>query len=179
MVPFRRLLHGLLLVAVLAGCAVDAAPSPRASAIPGPSGALGRLSAAELRLFVIDRFGPLWFCDPDLFPVARDEVDAMRERWPQVLADAELLSAILHSLDLPPIVEANLTDEQRLSVYRLWKVASAVPLELIGNGRYRFDYLAQPGEGAPQGARTAGIVADTGHLTIEQEAPGIEPNCPI
>ena len=103
----------------------------------------------------------------------------MRERWPEVLVDPELLSAVLQALHLPPLVQANLNDEQRLAVYRLWKVASAITLETIGNGRYRFDYLAQPAEGAPQGTRTAGIIDDSGRITIEQQAPAGEPICPI
>lgn len=169
----------LAVVAVLGG-ACEATPAGSAAPTAhSPSPNVARLGVAELRLLLIERFGPLWFCDPDAFPVAHDEMESMRAAWPDLLADPELLSAILHAIDLPPIVQANLTDEQRLSVYRLWKVASAIPLELIGNGRYRFDYLAQPGEGGPEGTRTAGIIDDTGHLTIEVEVAASEPVCPI
>jgi hypothetical protein len=135
---------------------------------------------AELRLLLMDRLGPRWYCDPDEFPVSHgDELSRMRERWPELLQDASTLAAILEHEHLPPISGANLTDDQRLDVYRLWKIASSVSLELIGNGRYRFDYLAQPKDGAAEGTRTAGIITETGEMTFDQQAPAGEPICPI
>jgi Hint domain-containing protein len=141
---------------------------------PGPT-----LNASELRMQLLDRFGPLWHCDQDEYPVGRDETEGMRERWPQVIADAELLAVILDRLDLSSTEPSDLSDTQRLDVYRLWKVAVAISLESTGNDRYRFDYLAQPVGGAAEGTRTAGIIAASGEISIEQQAPAGEPICPI
>lgn len=172
----RRTATAWLLAAVvlaLSGCAgVGSTPSP--SPTPGPV-----MNAAELRLYLASELGPLWYCDRDEYPVGRDELTAMRETWPDLIADATLAGAILSQLRLPPLPAAGLTDDQRLQVYRLWKMASAISLEDIGNDRYRFDYLARPVPGAEQGKRTAGIVDSRGAITVEQEALEGEPMCPI
>ena len=70
-------------------------------------------------------------------------------------------------LDGPP----DLTDAQRLVVYRLWKVAEDIGLEDIGGGRYRFDYLAEPIGGGAEGRRTAGIIDNTGEITSSRRRP--------
>ena len=55
-------------------------PSPSASATPAPSAsttptatASGGLSPAEIRYLLIDKFGPLHYCDPDEYPVAHGD----------------------------------------------------------------------------------------------------------
>ena len=158
-------------------CGVVATGAPSASLKGGCSGQA--LKAAELRLFLIDRLGPLWYCDRDSYPVGRDELEGMRASWPELVADTELADALRERLGLPLLDDASLTDDQRLQAYRLWKVASAIQLEDIGNGRYRFDYLAQPPAGATEGTRTAGIVDSHGAITVEQQAAAGEPMCPI
>jgi hypothetical protein len=158
-------------------CSVVATAAPSKPPKGGCSGQT--LTSAELRLFLIDQLGPLWYCDRDSYPVGRDELEGMRASWPELVADSALADAVRERLGLPPLDDASLTDDQRLQVYRLWKVATAVQLEDIGNGRYRFDYLAQPSDGATDGTRTAGIVDTHGAISIEQQAAAGEPMCPI
>ena len=114
-------------------------------------------TAAELRLLLIDELGPLWYCDRDEYPVGRDELEAMRATWPALIADVALAAAVRDRLELPPFDDPGWTDDERLLVYRLWKMATAVQLEDIGNDRYRFDYLAQPVADGAEGTRTGGI----------------------
>lgn len=172
----------LVLASLFAACAPgSSAPpggTPGPSILPGPTGG-GTLTAGEVRLLLIDRFGALWYCDRDEYPVGRDELASMREQWPQVIADADLASAMQERLELPPLTDANLTDEQRLLAYRLWKVVQAIQLDPIGEGRYRFDYLARPVGGAAEGTRSAGIVTSAGVITVEQQAAAGQPMCPI
>src|SRR5262245_8668339 len=108
--PMRHLVLGLALL--LAGCSVagpGSTGSPGPTIIPGPSGG-ATLSEGELRLLLIDGLGPRWYCDPDEYPISHgDAMSRMRERWPEVLADASTLAAILEHEGLPPIVQANLT----------------------------------------------------------------------
>jgi hypothetical protein len=185
---------GGFVVLALAGCSglggVSTTPGPQPStctvvataapSTPPKGGCSGEpLTAAELRLFLIDQLGPLWYCDRDSYPVGRDELEGMRASWPELVADTELADAVRERLALPALDDASLTDDQRLRAYRLWKVATAVQLEDIGNGRYRFDYLAQPPAGATEGTRTAGVVDTHGAITIEQQAAAGEPMCPI
>jgi len=173
-----RILCIATLALVATACSPGGGPTPGPTIIPGPTGG-ATLNASELRVLLIDRFGPLWHCDQDEYPVGRDETEGMRERWPQVIADVELLAVIIDRLGLSSTDPSDLTDAQRLEVYRQWKVVVAVSLEPIGNDRYRFDYLARPVGGAAEGTRTAGIIDDSGEITIEQQARAGEPMCPI
>jgi hypothetical protein len=176
----------LLLVACSGGGGSSPTPAPQpsrgcgqanaSSAAPAPCGSM---TAAQLRLALLDQLGPRWFCDPDQYPIAvADELTRMRERWNDVVADTESFGAItVHEhLDGDP---AQLNEQQRLTVYHLWKVLNSIQLDPIGNDRYRFDYLAQPVAGATEGKRTAGTIDAHGAITVEQQASAGEPQCPI
>lgn len=164
----------LLLVVVAAGCtAAASSPSPASSPTPGAA-----LTTAELRYRLIETFGPLWFCDPDFYPVARADEDALAvERFGEVQADGDAFAAILEHLAIPSGVD--FTADQKLAIYRAWKQLNAISLESAGNGNYRFDYLNMPAPGASEGRRTAGSIDERGSITIDQQAPAGEPPCPI
>lgn len=151
-------------------------PTPGPTIIPGPSGGT-TLGPAELRLVLIDRLGPLWYCDRDAYPVGRDEQQAAIDTWPEMQAENELFRAIAARLGID--VDGDVSDANMLAIYRPWKAALAVQLESIGEDAYRFDYLAQPVGGAAEGTRTAGVIRDSGEITIEQQARAGEPMCPI
>jgi hypothetical protein len=175
----RRLVLGGLLLASLAACAAGATPSttPRPTPSPAPTPGPAR-TLAELKLALIEGFGPLWYCDPDFYPIQReDELASALERWAEVMADMEAFEAITGTFDLDPA--GDFTDEQKLDVYRAWKILNAIALDPIGNETYRFDYLAQPAGGAAEGTRTAGTITAGGEVTIEQQASAGEPICPI
>jgi hypothetical protein len=178
------LLVGLLvsiLVACSAGGSSGASGGPGGSGGPGPSGgpgATGTLTTGELRLRLIDQLGPRWYCDPDSYPIARgDEQSNAIARFAEMQAEAVTFAAIVARLGLAGTT--TFTDAQKLAIYQLWKVAISIPLDPIGSGSYRFDYLAQPKAGASEGTRTAGTISDTGEMKVEQQAPAGEPNCPI
>jgi len=157
----------LIALAIVAGCGAAASPSPS----PGPP-----RSEIELKATLIDAFGSLWYCDPDFYPVGRDELVAMKERWPEVTADPAAFAIVAARVGVDPT--AQLTDEERLTVYREWKMLNAVFLQPEAD-RFRFDYLAQPAPGAAEGRRVAGLITPDGTITIEQDAPAGEPMCPI
>ncbi len=159
-----------LALLVAAGCTAGASPS----AIPaGPP-----ITVAALKFVLIDAHGPLWYCDPDFYPIQRaEEIDSARERWPEVEAEAEAFAAITGRLGFGAAAE--FTDDQKLTVYQAWKILNAIALDPNGNDTYRFDYLAQPAAGAAEGTRTAGIITQAGAITIEQQAPAGGPMCPI
>ena len=153
-------------------------PTPTASSAPDGACSVEPLAVAELRLLLIDELGPLWYCDRDSYPVGRDERVALQETWPNLVA-TDQAGAIRERLGLASLDAPGLTDDQRLEIYRLWKMATAVRLEDVGNGVFRFDYLAQPAPGAAEGTRTAGIVDRHGGITVVQQAAAGEPMCPI
>jgi hypothetical protein len=184
MKPRQALGAGFVLLAVVA-CSGGASPStsPEFSTTPRPSPSpiatpSPARTVAELKLALIEGFGPLWYCDPDFYPIQReDELASALERWAEVMADGEAFDAITTTLNLDPA--GDFSDEQKLDVYRAWKVLNAIALDPIGNDTYRFDYLAQPAGGATEGTRTAGTITAGGEVTIEQQAAAGEPMCPI
>ena len=169
------------LLAVLALAAAACSPSPGGptpgpTILPGPTGG-ATLGPAELRLLLTDRLGPLWYCDRDEYPVGRDEQQGAIDAWPEMNAENELFRAIATRLGID--VDADVSDADKLAIYRPWKAALAVRLDSIGEDTYRFDYLAQPAGNAAEGMRTAGTIKSSGEITIEQQAPAGEPICPI
>ncbi|MBI2762786.1 MAG: Hint domain-containing protein [Chloroflexi bacterium] len=170
------LLAGLVLLAAAAcggGTPPSPTPEPTPGATPGPA-----LTLPELKLALIDTYGPLWYCDPDFYPVQRqEEINSARERWAEFSADGDAFRALTVKLGLDPT--GNFTDPQKLAVYQAWKVLNAIALDPIGNDTYRFDYLAQPKAGAAEGTRTGGTITTIGTITVEQQVAATEPICPI
>ena len=169
----------------LGACSAPAG-SPPPSSRPTPAGATASpsiapsaaLTGAALKARLLDAFGMLWFCDPDFYPVARDdEADLAAKRFPEVQADREAFPVILARLGIPtgPAYDAG----QVLAIYREWKALDAIALEPIGNGRFRFDILTTDAPDAAEGRRTAGIIDQLGAITVEQQAKSGPPNCPI
>ena len=163
------------LVVLLTACSATA---PSASTTPSPSPSVGTsMTAAELRFALIDQFGPMWFCDPDFFPVPRDdEAGQAVKRFDEVRADAPAFATIIARLRIDPTAP---TADQKLAIYRVWKQLNAILLDPAGAGHFRFDYLNVPAPGATEGRRTAGTIGADGSIAIEQQAPAGEPNCPI
>src|SRR5919108_4358774 len=165
----------MLVALLVAGCS----GAPAASPIPSPSPTPGApLTTADLRLRLIDTFGPLWYCDPDFWPIAvADEAQRSVERFGEVQADTEAFVAILAHLAIPP--GAEFTADQKLAIYRAWKQLNAINLEPAGDGSYRFDYLNMPEQGASDGRRTTGTIDERGQIAIDLQTPAGEPPCPI
>jgi hypothetical protein len=168
----RLLLAVATLVAFASGCAFPgtaATPSPTA----GPT-----LTTAELRYRLIDAFGAPWFCDPDEFPVARfDEQSRAIERFGEMQSDREAFDAILAHLGIQP--STDVSDEQKLAIYRAWKALNAIVVDPADGDTYRFDYLNQPAPNESVGRRTTGTIDAQGTITVEQQDPAGQPPCPI
>lgn len=173
----RLLALTILVAACSAAGPAPSGPAPSPSPSPSPSAGVP-LTAADLRFALIDRFGPLWYCDPDFYPVARDdEATQAVKRFDEVRADTVIFAAIAGHLGVN--VGAAFTPDQKLALYRSWKQLNAIVLEPADGGRFRFDYLSAPAPGATEGRRTTGTIGSDGSITIEQQAAAGEPNCPI
>ena len=160
------------------GCGPEPVSSPtqRPAVLQGCG--TGTLSSAEVRLSLIAQLGPRWYCDPDEYPVVHGTgQERAIERWPELQAENELMRAIAARLGID--VDRPLGDADKLVIYRQWKVAASIPLEVADPSHYRFDYLAQPVAGATEGLHTAGTIDDHGTISVDQRALEAEPPCPI
>ena len=169
----RIVFLGAVLMMIAAACGSGGAPSPSPTPTPGPV-----RSVTELKLALISTYGDLWYCDRDFYPIQRqDEIQSAKERWAEVTADGAAFKAIADAASIDPA--GPFTDDQRLTLYRSWKVIQAIALDPIGNDTYRFDYLAMPKSGGAEGTRTGGTIRNDGSITVQQQAPATEPICPI
>src|SRR5947209_5070649 len=155
-------------------------PAPTIPPTPTPSPAPGGLTQAQLKYGLVDRFGRLLFCDPDFYPVARaDEQAQADQRFPEIQKDAPTFSAILAHLGIVPA--ATYTAEQRLAVYRDWKMLNALRLDPVG-AVFHFVAIFSGSTSAspsPQSSRVDGTIDQRGTITVASQTPSGPPPCPI
>ncbi|MEP7200152.1 MAG: Hint domain-containing protein [Chloroflexota bacterium] len=158
---------------------IGAAPTALATATPMPSATLaplqpGDLSPTELKYRLLDRFPNLFFCDPDLFPVARgDEREVALQRFPEVQKDTEAYQAIVKHNNLIGVVQLN--DEQILQVYREYKKLNAIVLKPVGD---RYEFALRTGGALRNGTAYEGTITKQGAIAVTKEQPTIT-TCPI
>ena len=151
-------------------------PNPTPTTSPTPSPAPGGLTQAQLRYRIVDRFGRLLFCDPDYYPVARaDEQALAHERLPEIQKDAPTFSAILSHLGITPA--SSYTKDQELAIYRDWKMLNAIKLEQVSAGFHFIGVFGSPS--TQQGTRVDGTIDQQGNITVASATPSGPPPCPI
>jgi hypothetical protein len=149
-------------------------PSPSASSTPLPTLASASLTPSELKYRVLSRFPNFFYCDPDYYPIAReDEPQVALDRFPELQDNQEEFHAILEQLGLVGV--ASFTDAQKLVIYREHKKLAALHFDLIG-GQYHFQLTTGGGEKASQNVQ--GVIDGAGRITIQQTTPGFA-TCPI
>jgi hypothetical protein len=143
------------------------------TATPGPVGTA--LSVAELKFKVIDSVGTPVYCDPDFYPVARDggeQANAIAE-YPKIRAQSDLYAVIVSHEHLP---SGDLTDPQKLTLYRAYKRLNALTFTQNGN-EYTFEFRASKGQGRIQLVK--GTVRADGVITVASRTDSGPPPCPI
>ena len=151
-------------------------PNPTPTISPTPSPAPGGLTQAQLKYRIVDRFGRLLFCDPDYYPVARaDEQALAHDRLPEIQRDTPTFDAILSHLGISP---ANAyTKDQELAIYRDWKMLNALRLEQVSAG---FHFVGVFGSASTQqGTRVDLAIDQQGNITVASATPSGPPPCPI
>lgn len=130
---------------------------------------------SPLKYTVIDRFGSVWFCDPDFYPIARqNEQTLARERLAEIQADGEVFNAILEHLGYPS--SPTYTAAQTLSIYRDWKMLRALVFDRSASG-YHFN--ARFTRDQQDGTLVDGTVDRAGRIAIATQTPAGQPICPI
>jgi hypothetical protein len=159
-------------LALSVACANSGAPG----GTPSPSGSPKSVPALELT--VLDTVGGrLDYCDPDVYPVGRDDaLAAAKARFPTIQADHAAFEAILAHEHLS--AGQRFTDEQLIAINDLYKQMQAIQLEPSGDG-YRFDlFVPQPGSDSGN-QEVIGTVSTSGAVTIQSRKPGKQLPCPI
>ena len=158
-----RRLVAFLVVVLAVGCY---ASPPGVVAVPLP--------IDQVKFRVIDRAGAPNYCDPDQYPIAREggeQANAITD-YPQIQANAELYTAILVHERLP---DGDLTDAQKLTVYRAYKLLRALTITASGD-HYSFKYRATVGDSIQM---VSGTVTAYGNVTIASRTPSGPAPCPI
>ena len=139
----------------------------------GPGPVVGTpLTVPEMKFAIMDAAGLPQYCDPDFYPLAHDEMPSALQQYPTIRADAQTYQAILAHEHLPT---GDLTDQQKLAVYRAWKLLHAVALTSAGNA-YSFQYRILTNGGYQM---VAGTVRQDGVVTISSRTASTRPLCPI
>ena len=150
-------------------------PSPTPiPATPLPSLSAASLSPTELKYKVLDQFPDFFFCDPDFYPIAReDEISLALQRFPELQADQEELQAILNHTGLSG--STTFSDDQKLTVYREHKKLAAIYFTLAGD---RYQFQIQTGSEGQPGDVIKGTIDGSGSIDVQERNPGF-PSCPI
>jgi hypothetical protein len=132
------------------------------------------LSPTELKYRVLEQFPDFFFCDPDFYPIAReDEMALAQRRFPELQANQEEFQAILNHNGLGG--QTTFTDDQKLLIYREHKKLAAIFFQLVGD---RYQFQIQTGMEGQQGSIINGTIDGRGSIEIVQQDPGF-PSCPI
>lgn len=129
---------------------------------------------AELKYRVLEEFPDFFFCDPDYYPIARDdEMVLAQQRFPELQADQDEFQAILSHLGLGGTI--TFTNEQKLAIYREHKKLTAIYFESLGE-KYKFQI--QTGMEGQQGQMITATIDNRGSIDVLERQEGF-PTCPI
>ena len=126
-------------------------------------------SLTELRYRLICNFDDLFYIDPDLWPIVREEQELQNalEQFPVTRADTDEFPAILDYLGMSN--KSDYTGEEKLLIYRQHKrLMLGVQLTPSGNV-YRF--ILRVGEG--DGEQIEGTITSTGKIKILKREPSV------
>ena len=138
------------------------------------------LTEAAAKLALFDRFGPLVYCDPDEYPVARtDPATAALEHSAEMQRDP-VWPLLAQRLGLSTTVAP--TGDKLLAAYSAWKMVRALQLTTSSDGwtfDARFAGTGSDPNLAGKVTRVAGTIGPDGAIQVTaQEASG-PPPCPI
>lgn len=163
----------------VAGTVTTVPPSP--SVTVAPSATVTPVptmdpSVVRLKYVLFDRFGRLWYCDSDFYPVARQDEQTLAEgHFPAIEADTGTFAVILAHLGYAPAPAYAPT--QQLAVYRDWKMLRALQLDPVSGSRYHFNARFTRDERT--GLLVEGTIDAGGGVMVTSQAATGRPNCPI
>ncbi len=160
-----------ILVLALAACS-SPVPAPSPTPVGSP------LPLPQLKFAVMDSAGKPAFCDPDFYPIPRpggEEASAVAN-YRAIKADIQVYAAIVAHEHLP---SGELTDAQKLTLYRAWKLLRVISLDQEG---YEYTFAYRTNQTTTNSAlyqQVSGTVKVDGTVNIASRTPSGAPNCPI
>ena len=143
-------------------------------ATPIPTLPSAALSPTELKYKVLDKFPDFFFCDPDLYPVARaDETTLAQQRFPGLQANQEEFQAILGHAGL--LGTTTFTDDQKVLIYQEHKKLNAIHFELTGD---QYQFQIQTGKEGQPGSAITGTIDGNGSITVKSQESAVAA-CPV
>ncbi len=134
----------------------------------------GGLSTAELKYKVLEKFPDFFFCDPDFYPIARDDESSLAiQRFAEIQADPEVFQAILVHNGLSGTT--TFTDEQKIMIYKEYKRLNAIYFQLVGD---KYQFQIQTGSESQQGTAITGTIDSLGNIDVLKKEQSF-PTCPI
>jgi hypothetical protein len=134
------------------------------------------LSEPQLKFAVMDAVGKPAYCDPDFYPLVREggEQQNAIAMYAQIRADAATYGAIVAHENVP---SGELTDAQKLAVYRAWKLLRALILtETYSGQEFVFEFRVASGGGYDV---VKGNVSVDGVVKVSSRTASGPPVCPI
>jgi hypothetical protein len=149
-------------------------PEGVGTSFPMPTPGLPTFVPTQLKYRVLEEFPDFFFCDPDYYPIAReDEIVLAQQRFPELQANQEEFQAILSHTGLSGTT--TFTDEQKLSIYREHKRLNAIYFEPAGD---EFKFQIQTGIEGQQGIVITATIDGSGSIDVLQSEDSF-PSCPI
>jgi hypothetical protein len=131
-------------------------------------------SVTELKYIVLEQFPDFFFCDPDFYPIAReDETSLALQAFPDLQANEEEFQPILDHLGLTG--QTSYTDEQKLRIYQEHKKLNAIDFQLAGD---KYQFQIQTGKEEQSGKIVTGMIGGGGSISVSRSDPAIL-SCPI
>ncbi len=154
---------------LLASCA----PGSLAIATAGPTSP--PLSATDLKYAILAKFPDFFYCDPDVYPIARatDPVQLARQHLAEIEADPEVFQAILRHNGLTGVT--TFTDDQAVLIYSDYKKLRVIQLQPT-DGSYSFQITTSSGKAS--GQLIQGRIDAAGNITVESQKQTFA-TCPI
>jgi hypothetical protein len=123
---------------------------------------------------VLAEFPDFFYCDPDYYPVGRDDEALLAlQRFPEIQANTEEFEAILAQNDLAG--KTTFSDAEKLLIYREHKKLAALRFELSDDS-YQFQIQVAKTEG--EGELISGRIDGQGAITVLEKTASIAA-CPI
>ena len=136
------------------------------------------ISFPDLRYRLMELFGPVFYCDPDSYPVARSDREQAIRTFPDIVKDARAFRAMAKHLSLEKVAE--FSDDQKVLLYREYKRLWAVKLEAQGDN-VRFEVRVPKDSAKPagiNGVKITGLADSHGAITISDRVPEVL-TCPV